>query len=96
MMLPLRSQHLSVPAPFSYPLGGEGVARKHLGKLQPLHENLQQLRQEGLIGMHLLQMFFSHRIQPLRRQRTKMWMYPRLSYPDCPSSEELSEMEVEA
>jgi hypothetical protein len=25
-----------------------------------------------------------------------MWMYPGLSYPDCPSSEELSEMEVEA
>jgi hypothetical protein len=82
--------------PILLPSWGEEVARKHLGKLQPLHENLEQPQQEGLIGMHLLQMFLSHRIQPLRRQRTKMWMYPGLSYPDCPSSEELSEMEVEA
>jgi hypothetical protein len=61
---------------------GEGVARKDLGKLQPLLENLQQLWQEGLTGMHLLQMFFSH------------GMYPGTSCPDRPSSEELSAAEV--
>jgi hypothetical protein len=46
--------------------------------------------------MHLLQMFFSHQIQPLRRRRTKMWMYPRPSSLVRPSSEELSVIEVEA
>jgi hypothetical protein len=45
--------------------------------------------------VHPLRTFFSHRIQPLRGQRTKMWMYPRPSYPDCPSFEELSAVEVE-
>jgi hypothetical protein len=75
---------------------GVGVARKNLSKMQPLHENLQQLRQEELTRMHLLRTFFSHQIQLLRRQRTKMWMYPRSSYPARPSSEELSAAEVEA
>jgi hypothetical protein len=53
------------------------VARKDLGKLQPLHEALQQLWQEGRNGVHLLLIFYSRRIQLLRRQRTKMGMYPR-------------------
>jgi hypothetical protein len=51
-----------VPLPFL----GDGVARKDLSKLQPVHEALQQLWQEGLIGAHLLQTFFSRQIQPLR------------------------------
>jgi hypothetical protein len=70
------------------------VARKDLGKLQPLHEALQQLWQEGLNGVHLLWIFYSRRIQLLRRQRTKMGMYPRQSCPDRPSSKELSMAEV--
>jgi hypothetical protein len=39
---------------------------------------------------------FSHRIQLLRRWRTKMWMYPGLSCPDRPFSKELSAIEVDA
>jgi DNA-binding GntR family transcriptional regulator len=34
--------------------------------LQPMREALQQLRQEGLIGVHLLRTFFSCRFQPPR------------------------------
>jgi hypothetical protein len=80
--------------PITLPSCGDGVA-KDLGKLHPLCENLQQLQQDGLIEMHLLQMFFSHRIQPLQRQRTKMWTYLGPSCPDRPSSEELSAANVE-
>jgi hypothetical protein len=46
-------------------LWGDAVARKDLGKLQPMHKALQQLWQEGLIGVHLLWMFVSRQIQPL-------------------------------
>jgi hypothetical protein len=80
--------------PISLPSQGEGVARKVLRKLQTLCENLQQLWQDGLTGMHLMWMFFSHRIQSLQRQRTKMWTYPGPSCPDHPSFEELSMVEV--
>jgi hypothetical protein len=62
---------------------GGGVARKDLGKLQTLHENIQQLWSDKLTGVHLLRTLFSHRIQPLRRQRTTMWTYPG---PSCPSA----------
>jgi hypothetical protein len=72
------------------------VARKDLSKSPPLHENLQQLWQDGLTGIHLLQMFFSRQIQPLQSRRTKMWMYLGQSYPNHPSSKELSAVEVEA
>jgi hypothetical protein len=72
------------------------VARKDLGKLQPLCENLQQLHQEGLTRMHLLQTFFGCWIKQLRQQRTKMWKYLGPSYPDCSSSEELTVAKVEA
>jgi hypothetical protein len=78
------------------PSWGDGVAQKDLDQLNPLHKNFQQLRQDGLTRMHLLRMFFSRQIQPLRRRRTKMWMYPDPSYPDRPSSTELSAVEVEA
>jgi hypothetical protein len=71
------------------------VARKDLGKLQTLRENLWQLKQNGLTRIHLIRMFFSCRIQPLRRRRTKMWTYPRQSCPDRPPSKELSAAEVE-
>jgi hypothetical protein len=40
----------------------EGVEKKDLGKLQPLRKVVQQLRQEGWIGMHLLRTCFSYRI----------------------------------
>jgi hypothetical protein len=46
--------------------------------------------------MHLLWTFFSLQVQPLLRQRTKMWMYLGQSCPDRPSSVELSAVEVEA
>jgi hypothetical protein len=82
--------------PISLPSWGDGVAKKDLGKLDPLSEKHQQLRQVGLTGMHLLRMFFSHWMQPLQRRRTKMWTYLGPSYPDHPSSEELSAVEVEA
>jgi hypothetical protein len=35
----------------SVPSWGEGVTGKDLNKLQPLHEHLQQMRQDGLTGM---------------------------------------------
>jgi hypothetical protein len=60
------------------------MARKDREKLQPLCKNLQQLRQEGLTGMHLLWTFFSRRIQPLQKQRTKMWAYPGQAAPTTP------------
>jgi hypothetical protein len=72
------------------------VARKVVGKLHPLRENLQQMWQDGLTRMHLLLMFFSHQIQPLGRRRTKTWTYLGPNCPDRPSSEELSVIEVEA
>jgi hypothetical protein len=82
--------------PIPLPSWGDGVARKDLSKLQPLSENLQQLRQEGLTGMHLLRIFFSCRIQLLRRRRTKIWMYLGSSCPDRPTYEELIAVQVEA
>jgi hypothetical protein len=81
--------------PIPLPSGGDGVAKKDLGKLHPLREKLQWLRQDGLTEMHLLRTFFSHRIQPLRRRRTKLWTYLGPYCPDRPSSEELSVAEVE-
>jgi hypothetical protein len=84
----------SHPAPL--PSCGDGVARKNLNKLQPLREALQQLRQEGLTKVHLLRTFFSRRIEPLLRRRTKMGMYLGPCCPDRASSEELSTMEVDA
>jgi hypothetical protein len=62
--------------------------------LQPMHEALQQLRQEGLMGVHLLHTFFSCSIQLLWWQKTKMWMYPESSCHDRPSSKEMSMAEV--
>jgi hypothetical protein len=50
----------------------------------------------GLSGIHLLQTFFNRRIQPLQKQRTKMWAYPGSSRPNHPSPEELSVVEVKA
>jgi hypothetical protein len=82
--------------PVPLPSWGDGVAREDLSKLQPLRENLQQLRQEGLTGMHLLWTFFSHRIQPLWKWRTKMWVYLGPICIDCLSSVELSAVKVEA
>jgi hypothetical protein len=75
--------------PVPLPSWREGAAGKDLDKLQPLHEHLQQLRQEGLTGIHLLWTFFSCRIEPLQKQRTKMWAYPGSSRPNSPSSKEL-------
>jgi peptide subunit release factor RF-3 len=60
----------SRPIPFSS--SGDGVARKDLRKLKHVREALQQLRQEGFTGVHLLQMFFDRQIQPLWRRKTKM------------------------
>jgi hypothetical protein len=40
--------------PIPLPSWGDGVARNDLGKLQPMREALQQVRQEGLTGVHLL------------------------------------------
>jgi hypothetical protein len=85
MMILPRSLCLPVVAPFPY-----------LSKIQPLLEYLQQLRQEGLTGIHLLWMYFIHRIQPLQVRKTKIWVYPGSSCPDCPSPEELSVVEVKA
>jgi hypothetical protein len=73
---------------------GRGTAGKDLGKIQPMCEYLQQLRQEGLIRIHFLQTFFTCRIQPLWKWRTKMWVYLGSSCLDCPSHEELSAVEV--
>jgi hypothetical protein len=80
--------------PVHQPNWGHRVARKDPGKLQPLSEVIQHLRQEGLIGTHLLRTFFGHRILPLWQQVTKIWLYPRPSYPDRSFSEEFSETEV--
>jgi hypothetical protein len=74
--------------------GGDGMARKVLNTLQPVRETLQQLRQEGLIGVHLQRTFFGHWTQPLWRRKTMMWLYPRPRCPDRPSFEELSTAEV--
>jgi hypothetical protein len=74
---------------------GEGATGKDLNKIQPLCEHLQWLWQVGLIGIPILRMFFSRRIQPLRMWRAKTWVYPRSSYLDRPSPEELSVVEVE-
>jgi hypothetical protein len=62
--------------------------------LQPLHEIVQQLLCEGLMGANLLWNFFSHRVQSLRQWEMTMWMYPGPSYPDRPFSEELGDTEI--
>jgi hypothetical protein len=55
---------------------------------------MQQLRREGLTGMHLLRTFFSGRIQPLHQRVTKMWLCQGPSCLDCSFSKELSEVEI--
>jgi hypothetical protein len=65
------------------------VAKKDLCKLQSLRKVIQQLRQEGLTGVHLLQTFFSRRVQPVRQRAIKMWPYPGPSCSDHALSEEL-------
>jgi hypothetical protein len=80
--------------PIPLPSWGDGAARSDLGKLQPMRESLQKLQHEGLIGVCLLQTFFSHRIQLLQQQKTKMWLYLGPSFLDRPSSKELSAVEV--
>jgi hypothetical protein len=82
--------------PVPLPSWGEGAAGKDHGKIQPLCEYLQQLWQEGSTEIHLLRTFFSGQIQPLWKQRTKMWVYSGSSCPDHPSLEELIAVEVEA
>jgi hypothetical protein len=74
---------------------GDGAVRKDLNKIQPLCEYLQQLWHKGLIGTHLLQTFFSHRIQLLQMQKMKMWAYPGPNCLDRLYPKELSTTEVE-
>jgi hypothetical protein len=80
--------------PIPQPNWGYEVAKKDLLKLQPLCEVVQQLRQEGLTGVHLLQTIFSHWIQSLHQRATKMWLYPGSSCPDSPISEELGDAKI--
>jgi hypothetical protein len=54
---------------------GYRVAKKDLRKLQPLHMVIQQLRQVGLMSVHLLWTFFSLWIQSLRQGVTQMQLY---------------------
>jgi hypothetical protein len=74
---------------------GEGTIGKDLSWIQTPHENLQQLRQEGLTGIQPMQTFFRRRIQPLWLRKTKMWAYQGSTCPDCPSPEELSAVDEE-
>jgi hypothetical protein len=53
MPLPVFTSSRPIPLPSS----GEGVAKRDLGKLQPMHEAFQQLWQEGLTGAHLMRTF---------------------------------------
>jgi hypothetical protein len=46
------------------------------------------------MGMDLLRIFLSHRVQPLRQQEMTIWMYPGPSFPDRPFSAELDGMKV--
>jgi hypothetical protein len=46
------------------------------------------------MAVHLLQTFFSRRVQPLCHRSTQIWMYPRLSCPDGPFSEKLGDVEI--
>jgi hypothetical protein len=46
--------------PVLQPNWGYEVARRDLRMLQPLHEIVQQLLCEGLMGANLLRNFFSH------------------------------------
>jgi hypothetical protein len=75
---------------------GEGTIGKDLSWIQTPHENLQQLRQEGLTGIQPMQTFFRCRIQPLWLRKTKMWAYQGSTCPDCPSPEELSAVDEES
>jgi hypothetical protein len=53
--------------PVPLPSWGDDAARKDLTKLQPMREAFQLLRQEGLMGAHLMWPFFSQRIQLLQQ-----------------------------
>jgi hypothetical protein len=48
--------------PIPHPNWGYGVVEKDLSNLQPLHDVIQWLWWERLMGMHLLRTFFYHRI----------------------------------
>jgi hypothetical protein len=63
---PMRQSLCSwVVVPSPQPNCGYGVAKRGHRRLQPLHEVIQQLRWEGLMGVDFLWTFFSHRVQPL-------------------------------
>jgi hypothetical protein len=80
--------------PVPQPKWGYGVAQKDIHKLQALCEVVQRLIQGGLMGTDLQRTFVSHHVKPLRQQEITMWIYPRLSYPNCPFSTELDDTEI--
>lgn len=81
------------PVPFHN--WGYGVAARDRKKLDDLLPVIQQLREQGLTGVHLLRTFFSRRIQPLRVRRHRMSLYRGPSDPDRSFSEEPSEGQVD-
>jgi hypothetical protein len=48
----------------------------------------------GADGRESSTYLFSRLVQPIRHRATTMWMYPGPSYPDCPFSEELYDVEI--
>jgi hypothetical protein len=73
---------------------GYRVPKNDLHWLQPLCEVVQQLLCEGLMGVDLLQTFFTCRVQMLHQREMIMWIYPRPSCPDRLFSEELGNTEI--
>lgn len=73
-----------------------GPPAKDQGRLAPVRTEVQKLRAAGLTVEHLLQTFFSRRVQPLRARHHLMSEYPGPADPDRPSVEELDEGEVVA
>jgi hypothetical protein len=82
--------------PALQPSWGYRVAKKDTRKLQSVHDVLQSLLLDGLMGVDLLHTFISLRVQPLRRWEVTMWRYPEPSCLDCPFSAELADVEVDS
>jgi hypothetical protein len=89
-----RKKCLPVAASFPCLPRGDGVTRRDLSKLQPMHKALQQLQQEGLIGVAPPADIFQSLNPAAPIAKDQDVVYPRPCCPDCPSSKELSVIEV--
>jgi hypothetical protein len=74
---------------------GYGVAQRDIRKLWLLHDVVQRLLRDGLMGVDLLRTLVSHRVQPLWQWEVTMWRYPGPSCPDHFFLAKLADVEID-